>query len=142
MQAGRPVLIVPTDKGDIDLERALVGWKDTRETRRAISDALPVLKQAAHVSLVEVAPDDLLADARARLEDVAAWLMRHGIRSESLAVSSTGEDSARLQEIAQEQMADVIIAGAYGHSRVREWVLGGVTKDLLLRGDRCALVSH
>lgn len=53
-----------------------------------------------------------------------------------------GEDGHQLHTVAQERNAGVIVAGAYGHSRVREWVLGGVTRDLLLRGGRCALVSH
>ena len=50
--------------------------------------------------------------------------------------------SACLNAIAQELAADLIVAGAYGHSRLREWVLGGVTRDLLLRANRCSLVSH
>ena len=76
------------------------------------------------------------------VEDVVGWLERHGVVAETLACRSIGEDATRLNDIAQEQNADLIVAGAYGHSRLREWVLGGVTCDLLLRADRCSLVSH
>jgi nucleotide-binding universal stress UspA family protein len=80
--------------------------------------------------------------AHKHLEEVAGWLGRHGVKAEGRASLSTGEDADRLYAIAKEQGADVVVAGAYGHSRLREWVLGGVTRDLLLRADICALVSH
>lgn len=142
MQVGRPVLIVPAAADKLKLERVVVGWKDTRETRRVAFDALPLLKKAAHVAVVEIAAEEELAAARTRLEDVVGWLKRHGVVADSLASPSTGDDVTRLNAIVQEQGADVIVAGAYGHSRLREWVLGGVTRDLLLRADRCSLVSH
>ena len=85
--------------------------------------------------------EDLNA-ARARLDGVVGWLKRHGIAAVSLAWPSSGDDAAQLNAIAQEQGANVIVAGAYGHSRLREWALGGVTRELLLRADRCVLVSH
>jgi nucleotide-binding universal stress UspA family protein len=142
LQAGRPVLIVPQAGDKLRLERIVVGWKDTREARRAAFDALPLLKWATHVAVVEIAPESELASARARLEDVVGWLKRHGVAASSVAARSNGADAAELNEIVQRQGADLIVAGAYGHNRIREWVFGGVTRDLLLRADRCALVSH
>lgn len=142
MQAGRPVLLVPTAATTLKLDRALIGWKDTRETRRAVSDALPLLKEATSVTVVEIAAGDELDDARQRVDDVQAWLSRHGIQAEALTRLSTGSDAAALYELGQDSGADVIVAGAYGHNRFREWVLGGVTRDLLLSANRCALVSH
>jgi nucleotide-binding universal stress UspA family protein len=142
MQAGRPVFIVPAAVNKLQLGRILVSWKDTREARRAAVDALPLLKIAAHVSVVEIAAAQDLAAARTHVEDVVSWLARHGVLAESLASPSTGDDAAGLYAIAQDQGADLIVAGAYGHSRLREWVLGGVTRDLLLRSERCSLVSH
>jgi nucleotide-binding universal stress UspA family protein len=142
MQAGRPVLIVPHGAKAVALDQVLVAWKDTRETRRAVLDALPLLKKAAHVTLAEIAVEDRLPLARKHLEEVAGWLGRHGVKAEGRASLSTGEDAEQLYTIAKEQGADVVVAGAYGHSRLREWVLGGVTRDLLLRADLCALVSH
>ncbi len=142
LQLGRPVLIVPTTAKPLKLGRVVVGWKDTRETRRAISDALPLLKKAAHVSLVEIAASDDLAAARTRLTEVAGWLKRHDIDAESLALLSIGDDSTRMNTIAEEQDADLIVAGAYGHSRLRESVLGGVTRELLRHSHLCSLLSH
>jgi nucleotide-binding universal stress UspA family protein len=142
MQAGRPCLIVPTGVETLALEHAVIGWKDTGEARQVIRDALPLLKQARRVTVVEIAIEEDLEDARSHLVDVVAWLGRHGIDATSIAALSTGDDAVALNGIFQEQGADLIVAGAYGHSRVREWVLGGVTRDLLLRAGCCALVSH
>jgi nucleotide-binding universal stress UspA family protein len=142
MQAGRPVLIVPRGTEGFKLDRVVIGWKDTRESRRAARDALPLLKKAAYVALVEIAPENELDAARYRLNDVVAWLKRHGVAATPFISQSIGDDAAQLKAIADEQSADLTVAGAYGHSRLREWVLGGVTSDLLLRADRCSLVSH
>ena len=142
MQSGRPVLIVPAGASTLALDHVLIGWKDTRETRRAVSDALPLLKQATRVSVVELAVEADLADALKHAQDVAAWLGRHGVAAEGSAQLAGDDDAAALYAIGQDQGADVIVAGAYGHSRLREWVLGGVTRDLLLTPNRCSLVSH
>ena len=142
MQAGRPVLLVPTSASTLKLDRALVAWKDTRETRRAVSDALPLLKQAKAVTVAELATEEELGNARRRVDDVVAWLSHHGVKAEGLAQLSTGDDAVALYALGQDSGADVVVAGAYGHSRFREWVLGGVTRDLLLSANRCALVSH
>ena len=142
LQAGRPVLIAPQGGDRLRLERIVIGWKDTREARRAAFDALPLLKWATHVAVVEIAAEPELASARARLADVVGWLDRHGVAASPVAARSNGADAAELNEIVQRQGADLIVAGAYGHNRLREWVLGGVTRDLLLRADRCVLVSH
>ncbi|MEO8060503.1 MAG: universal stress protein [Burkholderiales bacterium] len=142
MQAGRPVLLVPTTASTLKLDRALVAWKDTRETRRAVSDALPLLKHATAVTVAELATEYELGNARKRVDDVVAWLSRHGVKAEGLAQLSTGDDAVALYALGQDSGADVVVAGAYGHSRLREWVLGGVTRDLLLSANRCAFVSH
>lgn len=142
MQAGRPLLIVPAIATRIGSDRVLVCWKDTRETRRAVVDALPFLKAAKHVTVVEIADDESENEARRHVAEVAAWLASHGVGAHGTVASSTGNDAAKLAAVADEQGADLIVAGAYGHSRVREWALGGVTRDLLLRADRCTLISH
>lgn len=142
MQAGRPVLVVPATADELRLERAVIAWKDTREARRAVVDALPLLKQAAQVILVEIASEEYLAAARAHLDEVAVWLGRHGVVAEPRPLASTGDDAGRLEALARELDADILVAGAYGHSRLREWALGGVTRDLLLHASCCALVSH
>jgi nucleotide-binding universal stress UspA family protein len=140
MQAGRPVMLVPASVAAPELKHAMIAWKDMRETRRAIADALPLLQQATQVRVVEISaePDEALP----RIRDVADWLSAHGIRAEVMAQAPKGEDGEALNRIADEHGVDVIVAGAYGHGRLREWALGGVTRDLLLRPARCAFVSH
>jgi nucleotide-binding universal stress UspA family protein len=142
MQAGRPCLIVPAATADLALRHAVIGWKDTGETRRAIRDALPLLKAAARVSVVEIADKEAFAASRVRLQGVVGWLRRHGVEATAITSPSTGADAAQLNTIVAEQGGDLLVAGAYGHSRVHEWALGGVTRDLLLRADHCAMVSH
>ncbi len=142
LQAGRPVLFVPAVVQRPKLERVLIGWKDTREARRAVVDALPMLKTAAHVAVVEVTTEKDRRPAGLRLADVASWLKRHGISAETIVLPSVGDDADQLGTAAFEQDADLIVAGAYGHSRMREWVLGGVTRNLLRSTNLCALVSH
>ena len=142
MRVGRPVLVAPTVVSNLKLERAVVGWKETPEARRAVLDALPLLREAASVAVVEIAGEAELEEARFRLDDVVAWLDRHGVAAEPIAAASRGADASGLTAIAREQGADLIVAGAFGHSRLREWVFGGVTRDLLLRSDRFALLSH
>jgi nucleotide-binding universal stress UspA family protein len=142
MQCGRPVLIVPPTVTKAAFNRVIVGWRDTREARRATADALPFLKAAKNVTIVEIARADDMDSVQRHLADVVGWLDCHGVKAESLAVAAKGDDAEQLGDIAHEKEADFLVAGGYGHSRVREWVLGGVTRDLLLCADRCTLVSH
>jgi nucleotide-binding universal stress UspA family protein len=142
MRIGRPVLVVPESAPKIGFDRILVGWKDTRETRRAVADALPLLKKATFVTVVEIALENELVQARRHLDQLVEWLKRHGVAAQSIAAASTGSDSRHLAEIGREQKADLLVAGAYGHNRLREWMLGGVTRDLLLRPETCTFVSH
>ncbi|WP_367849327.1 universal stress protein [Rhodoferax sp. WC2427] len=142
MQLGRPIFVVPPVLEDHSLDRVVVGWTDSREARRAVVDAMPLLQKAAHVVVAEMAADADFADAHRRLADVVQWLRRHGVVARSLVVLSSGDDAAGLDAIAEEQGAGVIVAGAYGHSRLREWAMGGVTRKLLQHADRYLLVSH
>jgi nucleotide-binding universal stress UspA family protein len=142
MQAGRPVLVVPDSAEQLSLDHILVGWKDGCEARRAVFDALPLLGKARRVTVAEIAPEAALQAARGRLDQVTGWLARHRIAAESVAVASTGDDAAHLGLLSVDRDATFIVAGAYAHSRVREWVLGGVTRDLLLHTDLCSMLSH
>ncbi|MEJ0095106.1 MAG: universal stress protein [Methylocella sp.] len=142
MDAGRPVLVAPIAAEELKLDKAIIAWKDSCETRRAISSALPLLKKIAHVTVLEIASEEELDAARAGLKDVVGWLRRHNVMADSLAAPSTGDTAIQLAAIIEEQATDIVIAGAYGHSRLREWILGGVTRDLLLRPKRCSLISH
>ncbi|WP_157217423.1 universal stress protein [Flavisphingomonas formosensis] len=142
MCSGRPVLVVPGTCQGIRLDHVLLAWKDSREARRAAADALPMMKRAGRVSIVELVAEDEVPAARERLADVAAWLHRHGVAAETCAHATHGPDALRLAEYAHRVSADMIVAGAYGHSRMREWAFGGVTYDLLMTTPVPALLSH
>ena len=132
LASGRPVLVVPRGIGRLQASRVLIAWKDTREARRAVHDALPFLKEAQGVAIAAVAPQDLEQRAREQVADVARYLEHHRIAIEQSIVTSSREaDGHVLLRIAEEQKADLIVAGAYGRSRLSEWIFGGVTRDLL-----------
>jgi nucleotide-binding universal stress UspA family protein len=142
MRSGRPVLVTPTGLGRLDASSIVVAWKDTREARRALTDALPFLQRARQVLVAQVCEAGAVEDARAAVADVAEHLARHGVKA-STAVREPGHGSAgrALLEIADMQDAGLIVAGGYGHTRLREWAFGGVTQELLA-GPRAVLLSH
>ena len=143
LNAGRPVLVVPKDIASLAVRHVVVAWKDTRESRRAIRDALPFLRLAESVFLVEVAAWGAEANAVPRLKDVGRFLARHHITNVTERVLPDEPIAADvLIRFAQEQSADLIVAGAYGHSRLGEWIFGGVTRELLDRSPVCCLFSH
>jgi len=142
LSAGRPVLVVPQTCRLLDLRKAVVAWKDTREARRAAADALPLLAKAQDVLVVEACARDDVAAAQERTADVVQWLKTHGISARSMAIPHIGSDLDGLYGVLAQEKCDLLVAGAYGHTRLREWVFGGVTMDLLMRGEQCVLLSH
>jgi nucleotide-binding universal stress UspA family protein len=126
MKAGRPVLVVPPRCTSLSLDRVLVAWKDTAESRRAISAALPLLRKATATTIV----------------DVAHWLRRHHVQASAQVELSAGDAGSQLDAIASEARIDIIVAGAYGHARLSEWIFGGVTRHLLQRSSACVLLVH
>ena len=142
MQAGRPLLIVPPATAKLTARNIFVAWKDTRQARRAVSDALPLLQTADRVIVVEVAGKKYVEEAKESVTDVVDWLKAHGVKAEGMTVPEQGRNASQLDTIAKAEGADLIVAGAYHHRRLRQWALGGVTRNLLLDGDLCTLVSH
>ncbi|MHC2621205.1 nucleotide-binding universal stress UspA family protein [Bradyrhizobium huanghuaihaiense] len=145
MQLGRPLLAVPDRANWLDLRSVLVAWKDTPEARRAVADALPMLRKARDVTIVEIPePDDDRSRVMAGVTDVAAWLARHGVTAAARASEAARNEPAavQLEKVAGDVGAGLIVAGAYGHSRFRELVLGGVTQYLVTQSTRCVLLSH
>ena len=142
LQAGRPILVVPAAAGTLHLQQVVVCWKDTREARRAVSDALPLLKLAEHVDVIEIAPEADLEASRHRVEDVVAWLKSHGVIAALLQAPAGDDERTSLEAVFEDRKADLVVAGAYGHSRLREWVLGGISRDLLVHAERCSLLAH
>src|SRR5438876_6581597 len=143
MQAGRPLIVVPSTVEWLDLRSVLVAWKDVGEARRAVFDALPILAAAKEVTIAEILEQDgRRADALARVADVAAWLRSHGIAANTVVPEKAGGVTGQIENIAVNVGAGAVIAGAYGHSRFREWVLSGVTRHLATESRRCAFLSR
>ena len=145
MQTGRPVLVTPPEASALTVASVVVAWKDTREGRRAVSDALPFLQRAKTVHVVEICENKAAVPATAvRLADVANHLLRHGVQATVDADISERDATAgdQLLDVAERRNADLIVAGAYGHSRFQEWVFGGFTRALLAQSARAVLFSH
>src|SRR5262249_11719956 len=143
LRVGRPMLVVPPGIDTLKAERILIGWKDSREARRALQDSLPLLHEAKSVAIVEVCDDGMEALARTHVEDVARYLTRHRISvgSAAAAVAKHGIAS-HMTDLARVEGADLIVTGAYGHSRLGEWIFGGVTRELLASSPVCCLMSN
>ena len=143
LHAGPPVLVVPCAGTFASLgERVLIGWKDTREAARALRDALPLLRDARHASLVEVEPAAANAAGDGSLEAAAAWLDSHSIPFDAHREIARADVGEQLLARARALGADLIVCGGYGHSRLREWALGGVTRHLLGHTTVPTLLSH
>lgn len=144
MRAGRPVLVAPPVLKNVPIaSRVVVAWKDSRESRRAAADALPFLKAANDVIVVEYCEDDDIAGARKRTEDVAAFLAHHTVKANPVAFSAAnGSIAERLIAFSLREEAGLIVSGGYGHSCVHEWAFGGVTREMLNTSPICCLFSH
>ncbi|QKC99073.1 universal stress protein [Mesorhizobium sp. NZP2298] len=129
LRAGRPVLVAARGAASLPLGRVVVAWKDTREARRAVADAVPLMAMANEVTVVAIDrnPGDWIGDG---VKDVASFLAGHGIKA-GTEILKSDEEGNRLIDFLASVKADLIVSGAYGHSRLREWAFGGVTRSLL-----------
>lgn len=144
LRAGRPVLMTPPHAGELKAASVVVAWNDTREARRAVSDALPFLRRAEIIQVVEIIDDtSALPATTSRLSEVGQYLRRHGIQA-TIRADIAPEEAAsdRLFDIADDQTADLIVAGGYGHSRLQDLVYGSFTRALLAQTARAVFFSH
>jgi nucleotide-binding universal stress UspA family protein len=143
MRAGRPLLVVPPGLSRLEGKHIVVAWKDSREARRAVWDALPLLTRAEMVHVVEVTEEEDLDLGATRAADVVDYLSRHEVNARAEVRTKRERSVAdELVLVAETLGADLIVAGGYGHARVREWAFGGVTSDLLNHSPKCCLLSH
>lgn len=145
LAAGIPVLTVPDGVGALHARHIVVGWTQARETRRAVHDALPFLEAADSVLLLAViTSDDRYSQTEQDIERTATWLRHHGVAKVECTIRLARDEQVadKLARWAQELDADLIVAGGYGHSRSREFLLGGTTRALLERSPVCCLFSH
>jgi len=138
---GRPVLVIPRYGSFPKVGgRVLVAWNGTREATRAVHDALPLLRRAEQVTVLSIDPD---GEGRLPGADVSLHLTRHGVTVQAATI--TGADVAVgdiLLSYAADHDIDLIVMGAYGHSRLREMVLGGATRTVLRHMTAPVLMSH
>jgi nucleotide-binding universal stress UspA family protein len=146
LSAGRPVLVTPSSLAHARIgSRILVAWNARREATRAVNDALPLLSKAESVTVLVVDPEKwtIAPHGEEPGADIALHLARHGI---AVQVGVTFSEDTNTGEVlrakAREIGADLIVMGAYGHSRTRELILGGVTWDILHEMTVPVLMSH
>ena len=145
LAVGRPVLVIPyAGRFDRVGERVIVGWDASRKATRAINDALPLLTAAHSVTVVTIDPE-FGPDGHGEIPgaDLALHLARHGVKAtiERTVSSGIGLGDVLLSRAA-DLAADLLVIGAYGHSRVRELLLGGVTRSILNNMTLPVLMSH
>jgi nucleotide-binding universal stress UspA family protein len=140
--SGRPVLVAPPGARPLDGRTVLLAWKDSREARRALTDALPFFARAERVVVAAITPKGDADQARIEVDDVAQALQRRGITAVAKVVEDSHPDGFQILHQARLEGADLIVSGAYGHSRLGEWVFGGVTADLLAQDEAWLLLSH
>ena len=143
--AGRPVLVVPYAGEFPELgKRVLVAWNRRREAVRALYDAMPILQRAEAVTVIEIDPSEtILNEPIVSAETVAKELTRRGIRATAESEPSGGlpVDDVLLSRAA-DLGADLLVMGAYGHSRLREYVLGGVSRGIFRQMTIPVLMAH
>ncbi|HZB90176.1 MAG TPA: universal stress protein, partial [Stellaceae bacterium] len=125
-------------------QTVLIGWKSGREAARAVNDALPLLQQARSVTVLAINPEDGIGgDGDVPAADIALHLARHGVKAAAAhTVAKEIDEGDALLNYADDISADLIVAGAYGHSRLSELVFGGVSRTLLTTMTVPVLLSH
>jgi nucleotide-binding universal stress UspA family protein len=143
--SGRPTVILPHERkrsGSFALDTVIVAWDFSRAATRAVADAMPVLEKAKRVCVLTVTKEKAI-DTRRSGPELAKHLARHGVDVVLDEVDAGGRGIGDVLEAHVEyRNADLLVMGAYGHSRLREFVLGGATKSMLTRPPSPIFMSH
>lgn len=141
--SGRPVVVVPyIQKSGVKLDRVMVAWDASRNAARAVADAMPFLAKAGVIDVVIVASERTKSDEVAGA-DIGHHLARHGLKVDVKRIVAADTDVANtILSHAADSSADFIVMGGYGHSRLREFVLGGATRGILSSMTVPVLMSH
>ena len=144
LSSGRPIIVFPPRGTVSEVRRILVAWSATRESIRAVADALPLLARAKAVEVLVVDHErNRAGHGQEPGADIARHLARHGAKVEVRRLSSGGKEVGRLLlSEAAAFRADLLVMGAYGHSHLREWMFGGVTRTVLYEADFPVLMSR
>ncbi len=141
--SGRPVIVVPHIGAQKPIgNRIIVAWDASRESARALTDAIPLLKTAKEVELVMVSATDIEEPETVPGADIGLFLARHGVPVQVRHLTSNIDVANTLLSHAVDFDADMLVMGAYGHSRIREWVMGGTTKTILQSMTIPVLFAH
>ena len=143
--SGRPTLIVPQTRkraGTFSLNKVILAWDSGRPAARAVADALPILQKAKRVSVLTIINEKVIDTKRSGAE-LAKHLARHGVEVVLDKVDAAGRGIGDLLEsYVTSCNADLLVMGAYGHSRMRDFILGGATKSMLSRPPLPIFLSH
>jgi nucleotide-binding universal stress UspA family protein len=140
--SGRPVIVVPyIQKEPLKLGRVVLCWDGGRTAARAVADAMPLLEQADKVDLVSISQRPG-SEKEIPGVDVAEHIARHGVKVAVQRIVSDIDVAASILSYAADSAADLLVMGAYGHSRLREFILGGVTRGILQSMTVPVLMSH
>jgi nucleotide-binding universal stress UspA family protein len=141
LQSGRPVLVMPFFGANAPIgDNVVVAWNGSREAARAVGDAMPILERAKNVNVLSIQPEGI-GDAPGA--DIAHHLARHGIRATAKqSVANRIDTGDVLLNFIADSGADLLVMGAYGHTRMREIILGGVTRHVLQHAAVPVLLSH
>jgi len=144
-ESGHPVLILPQDERPsrpIAFDTVIVAWDNTRAAARAIADAMPILQRAKSVRVVTVANEKTLVADPASAE-IVTHLAAHDVQAVHETVDAAGRDAgAVLADCMRGRSADLLVMGGYGHSRMREFMLGGATRSMLTHPPGLVFLSH
>jgi nucleotide-binding universal stress UspA family protein len=140
MECGRALILAPSKSPKSVGERIMIAWDGGAESARAVSAALPLLSAAASVSIISVTEED---KPNADLEALARYLSWHGVDASTQTVNPGNQDIGEaILETAVAKDADLVVMGAYSHSRLREFVFGGVTRHIMETADLPVLMAH
>jgi nucleotide-binding universal stress UspA family protein len=144
MHGGTATLVVPAaGRYEQVGQNVVVAWNATRESARAVHDAMPILRRATRVHLMCLEREsDLRHVSRLQLNDARDWLVRHGVEPHIHQEPIRGDVGEALLSRADDLGADLVVMGGYGHSRMAEFLLGGVTRRLLAQMTMPVLLSH
>ena len=141
VSSGRPVIDVAHDASKARLDKICIGWKNTREARHAVADALPLLKRAKEIRAVTIDEGDYAAE-KDSLDMLVAWLRKHDVDASCEVITNPEGFVDVLESTALSWNADLLIIGGYGHSRMREWLFGGMTRRILRNNSLNRFISN
>jgi nucleotide-binding universal stress UspA family protein len=140
VESGRPVLLLPEERSPGRFDHIVIAWDGSRAAARAVADAQFLLGKTTRVTVI-CAPEDK-PDLLAAAQDLSDAFSARGLQVETASVSKEGSIGGLLQLKAMELDADLLVMGGYGHSRFREFLLGGATAEVLLKTRLPVVMSH